>query len=192
MRLQLPEKSMSENELPLSEKDAAQQTLLAATRRVGEALPAFSTWLLGGLGASFALVVANIETVSRFIEVTHIRFGLIIFLASLGVAVLATYLSTIVKAALGAQEDGEALGKRISASAGSFDVSLFVSEYERGLLPPIRWIARSSLNKAKAGDIVAGARMIAKLSQVQALLVAGQSILALVAVGGLAFGLKMQ
>jgi hypothetical protein len=183
---------MSENELPLSEKEAAQQTLLAATRRVGEALPAFSTWLLGGLGASFVLVVANIETVSRFIEVTHIRFGLIIFLASLGVAVLATYLSTIVKAALGAQEDGEALGKRISASAGSFDVSLFVSEYERGLLPPIRWIARSSLNKAKAGDIVAGARMIAKLSQIQALLVAGQSILALVAVGGLAFGLKMQ
>lgn len=182
---------MPENEPPLSEKIAAQQTLLAATKRVGEALPAFSTWLLGGLGAAFTLVVANIEAVSRFIEITHIRFGLIIFLISLGVAVLATYLSTIVKAALGAQEDGEALGKRIIASAGSFDVSLFISEYERGLLPPIRWIARSSLNKAKDGDIVAGARMIAKLSQVQALLVAGQSILALVAVGGLAFGLKM-
>jgi hypothetical protein len=117
---------------------------------------------------------------------------LIIFLISLGVAVLATYISTIVKAALGAQEDGEALGKRITASAGGFDVSLFMSEYERGLIPPIRWIARSSMNKVKAGDIVAAARMIAKLSQIQALLGAGQSILALVAVGGLACGLKMQ
>ena len=48
------------------------------------------------------------------------------------------------------------------------------------------------MEKAKSGDIVAGARMIAKLSQLQALLVAAQSILALVAVGGLAFGLKMQ
>jgi hypothetical protein len=110
----------------------------------------------------------------------------------LGVAALATCLSTIVKAALGAQEDGEALGKRMAASPCGFDVSLFMSEYERGLLPPIRWMARSSMNKAKAGDIVAGARMIAKLSQVQALLVAGQSILALVAIGGLAFSLKMQ
>ncbi len=183
---------MADHEPSLNEKTAAQQALLAATRRVGEALPAFSTWLLGGLGAAFTLVLANIEKVSKFIEITHIRFGLIIFLISLCVAVLATYLSTIVKAALGAQEDGEALGKKIISSASNFDVSLFMSEYERGLLPPIRWLVRSSMNKAKAGDIVAGARMIAKLSQVQALLVAGQSILALVAVGGLAFGLKMQ
>ena len=191
-RLQLLRQNMADPEPPLNEKTAAQQTLLAATRRVDEALPAFSTWLLGGLGAAFTLVVANIEKVSRFIEITHIRFGLIIFLISLGVAVLATYISTIVKAALGAQEDGEALGKQIVASPGRFDVSLFISEYERGLLPPIRWIARSSMNKAKSGDTVAGARMIAKLSQAQALLVAGQSVLALVAVGGLAFGLKMQ
>lgn len=183
---------MANHEQPVTEKLAAQEALLAATRRVGDALPAFSTWLLGGLGAAFTLVVANIEKVSRFIEITHIRFGLIIFLLSLGVAVLATYLSTIVKAALGAQEDGEALGRRVGASSGTFDLSLFMSEYERGLLPPVRWIARSPMNKAKTGDTVAGARMIAKLSQVQALLVAGQSILALVAVGGLAFGLKMQ
>lgn len=59
-------------------------------------------------------------------------------------------------------------------------------------LPHIRWIACSSMNKAKGGDIVAAARMIAKLSQVRALLVFGRSILALVAIGGLAFGIKMQ
>jgi hypothetical protein len=180
---------MADDEPPLNEMTAAQQTLLAATRRVSGALPAFSTWLLGGLGAAFTLVVSNIDKVSQFIEITHVRFGLIVFLISLGVAVLATYLSTIVKTVLGAQEDGEAIARRITAD---FDVALFISEYERGLLPPIRWIARSSMNKAKAGDIVAAARMIAKLSQVQALLVAGQSILALVAVGGLACGLKMQ
>lgn len=183
---------MADHEPPLTEQLAAQQALLAATRRVDSALPAFSTWLLGGLGAAFTLVVANIEKVSRFIEITHIRFGLVIFLISLGIAVLATYLSTIVKAALGAQEDGEALGRKIATSSSTFDLSLFISEYERGLLPPIRWIARSSMNKAKTGDIVAGARMIAKLSQVQALLIASQSTLALLAVGGLAFGLKMQ
>jgi hypothetical protein len=188
---QLP-RNMADYEPPLNERTAAQQTLLAATRRVSGALPAFSTWLLGGLGAAFTLVVANIEKVSQFIEITHVRFGLILFLISLGVAVLATYLSTMVKVALGAQEDGEAISKQITASSTDFDVALFMSEYERGLLPPIRWIARSSMNKAEAGDIVAAARMIAKLSQVQALLVAGQSILALVAVAGLVCGLKMQ
>jgi hypothetical protein len=109
---------MTDHEAPLTEKVAAH--LLAVTRRVGDALPAFSTWLLGGLGAAFTLVVANVEKVSRFIEITHIRFGLVIFLVSLGVAVIATYLSTIVKAALSAQEDGDAIGRRIVASSNCF------------------------------------------------------------------------
>ena len=147
---------------------------------------------MAGSGAALSLVVANIETVSKFIAITHIRFGLIVFLISVGVAVLATYLSTIVKAALGAQEDGEALGKEIGATTEKFDLLLYMAEYERGLLPPIRWIARSAMKKAMRGDVVAGARMIAKLSQIQALLVACQSVLALLAIGALALGMKMQ
>jgi hypothetical protein len=48
------------------------------------------------------------------------------------------------------------------------------------------------MKKTKVGDVVAGARMIAKLSQLQALLVVLQGALAVVAIGALAFGLKMQ
>jgi hypothetical protein len=182
---------MGEERAPINEHTAAQKTLLAATRRVGDALPIFSTWLMGGFGAAFALVVANIETVSKFIAVTHIRFGLLLFLTSLAIAIITTYLSTIVKAALGAQDDGDAIGKEIAALSGKFDLALYMAEYERGLLPPIKWIARYTMKKAMRGDIVAGTRMIAKLSQFQALLVVCQSIIALIAVGALALGLKM-
>lgn len=177
---------------PINEHIAAQRTLLSATRRVGDALPPFSTWLLGGFGAAFALVLANVDAVSKFIAITHIRFGLLTFLGSLVIAVLATYLSTIVKAALGAQEDGEQLGKEIVELLGKFDFPLYIAEYERGLLPPIRWIARAQIKKAMSGDLVAGARMIAKLSQVQALLVFCQSVFAVAAVGAMALGLKLQ
>jgi hypothetical protein len=183
---------VAEPKTSLNSRLAAQQALLAVTRRVGDALPTFSTWLLGGFGAAFSLVLASIEKVSQFIEITHIRFGLVVFLLSLAVAVLASYLSTIVKAALGAQEDGETLGRKLAATEGGMDVQLFMAEYKRGLLPPIRWIAQSSLNKVQAGDIVAGARLIAKLSQLQALLVLSQSILALVAGTALAFGIKIR
>lgn len=183
---------MAEIEPPMNEHTAATHTLLAAARRLSETLPAFSAWLLAGFGAAFSLVVANIETVSKFIFITHIRFGLLVFLVSLAVAVLATYLSTMVKTALAAQEDGEALGKKIAASSVNFNLDLYMAEYGRGLFPPIRWIAHSAMKKAKAGDVVAGARMIAKLSQLQTFLVASQSILALVAVGALVLGLKMQ
>lgn len=180
---------MREELPPINEYTAAQKTLLAATRRAGDAMSPFANWLLGGFGAGFALVLANIETVSKFIAVTHIRFGLLVFLGSLGVAVLGTYLSTMVKAGLGAQEDGELLGRTLQTE---FDLSLFIAEYERGLLPPVKWIARAQMNKALRGDVAASARMLAKLSQVHALLVVCQSLLALVALGAMAAGLRLQ
>lgn len=183
---------MADSAAALNAKTAAKQALLAATRRVDGALPTFSAWLLGGSGTVFSLVVTNLEKVTKFIEITQIRFGLIVFLLSLVVAVLATYLSTIVKGALGAEEDGDAIGKKLAESEAGVDLKVFLTEYERGLLPPIRFITRSAMNKAKSGDTVAGARMIAKISQVQALLVLSQSVLALIAIGGLVYGLKMQ
>lgn len=183
---------MAHNPLPIDEHTAARRTLLAATRRVGDALTPFSAWLLGGFGLAFSLVLANIETVSKFVAVTHIRFGVLIFLFSLVVAVAATYLSTVVKAALGAHEDGLALADEILSLERDFDIDLYLAQYQRGLLPPIKWIARFQIEKARRGDAVAGARMIAKMSQIQALLVVFQSILALVAVGAMALGLKMQ
>jgi hypothetical protein len=183
---------MNNQKSPMNEKLAAQHSLLAAARRVSESLPAFTTWLLAGTGAAFSLVVANIDQVSKFIEITHIRFGLVIFLISLGIAVVTTYFSTIINAALATQEDTEALAKRINSSSEPFDVAIYINEYKRGLLPHIRWISQSSMEKAKNGDVVAGARLIAKLSQIQALLVVVHSLLTLIAIGGLVIGLKMQ
>ena len=173
-------------------KIAAKQSLLAATRRATESLPKFSAWLLAGLGAAFFLLLANLDKATQFIDIQYIRFALLLFLLSLVIAVLTTYLTMMVKAALGAQDDGEVLAKAISDAGARVDSDVFVTEFLRGLLPPFRWLASSSIRKAKAGDIVAGARLAAKLSQTHSLLVVVQSIVALVAVGALAFGLKLQ
>lgn len=152
---------MTESEEPMNEHVGAKQTLLFATRLVSEALPQFSTWLLGGLAAAFALIIANVETASKFIAITHIRFGLLVFLANLALAVIVTYLSTIVRAGLAAQEKGEALSKKIAASSAKLERDLYMTEYKRGLIPPVRWIASFAMEKTKAGDVAAGARMIA-------------------------------
>ena len=172
-------------------RSAARQALISTTRRVGDSLPAFSTWLLAGFGVGFSLLVANIDKVTQFIDIRFIRFGLLVFLLSLVIAVAATYLSAIVKASLAAQEDAEVMSKQLIESGRGFDVATFVTEFQRGLLPHIRGLSRRSFEKALAGDSLAGARMIAKISQIQALLVAAQSLLAIVAVASIAFGLKM-
>lgn len=39
-------------------------------------------------------------------------------------------------------------------------------QHERGLWPPNRWLARVAMRKTEDGDAAAGARLVAKLSQV--------------------------
>jgi hypothetical protein len=177
---------------PIDERTAAQVALLGATRSVSEALPTFSTWLMAGFGAAFALILANIDKVSLLIDIRHIRFAVLLFLASVVIAVLSNYLSVVVKAGLSAQVEGELLARRLKANVQPFDIEYFSTEYKRGLFPPISWIAHSAMEKAKRGDIVASARMVAKISQIQTFLVVAQGLLAVVAASAIAFGMKLQ
>jgi hypothetical protein len=183
---------MTEERKVFNERSAASLTLLAVTRRVSESLPTFSGWLMGGFGAGFSLVLANLETVSKFVGLAHIRFGLLVFLAGLVFAVLGNYLSMIVRAAVDSQGDGEVIANAISKSEIKFDVALYAAEFERGLFPPHRWIARRSMRKAMSGDTLAAVRMIAKLSQAHAMCVVLQGLLAIAAALALAIGLKVQ
>lgn len=176
----------------IDELTAAQLALLGATRSVSEALPTFSTWLMAGFGAAFALILANIDNVSQFIDIRHIRLAILLFLVSVVVAVFSNYLAVVVKAGLAAQAEGERLVKRLKSNSGPFDIELFSTEYKRGLFPPISWITQAAMERAKRGDTVASARMIAKISQVQVLLVVAQGMLAVVAAGAVAFGMKLQ
>lgn len=82
--------------------------------------------------------------------------------------------------------------KQITDSGRPFDVNIFVTEFERGLFPYQRWLTKKSLAKAKAGDSVASARMIAKLSQVQAMLVLTETLLVIVAAGVLVAGMRLK
>lgn len=67
----------------------AQRTLNAMTGRVSEAMSTFSSWLLGGFGATFALLLANIASVSQYVSISHIRFALFCFVAGLLLAIIA-------------------------------------------------------------------------------------------------------
>ncbi|MFN9091771.1 MAG: hypothetical protein ACK5V0_09800 [Alphaproteobacteria bacterium] len=183
---------MSPNDPKAIATAAARRSLLATTQRVGDSIPSFSTWLLAGVGATFSLLIANLEKVTQFIDIGFIKVGMIAFVISLILAVVATYLAAVVKGALAAQHDAEELTKELIASGETMDVNTFILEFQRGLLPHVRGVSRRAFEKALSGDSLAGARLIAKLSQVQALLVAFQSLLAVLGLATIAFGLKMQ
>ena len=173
------------------ERAVAQRALIAGARSVNATLPLFSVWLSAGCGAAFVLVLVNIGTVLKFVSSSSIRWGFALFLASLALAVISRYLSTIIGTALTAINEGEAIAGTIQQPNQEFDAAKFAIEYERGLWPPARWFARASIKKATNGDIVAGARMVAKFSQFHGYVVFLQSVVAIAAVGVFAFGLRL-
>ncbi|OGB23733.1 MAG: hypothetical protein A3I66_15820 [Burkholderiales bacterium RIFCSPLOWO2_02_FULL_57_36] len=183
---------MSQEIKALNEHDAAGHSLVAAASKTNESLGPFSSWLIAGVGAAFSLLIANVDKISQFVCLYHIRIALLMLLIGLIVSIFARLLSAMVSAALGSREAGLGLAKQIQESGRPFDVKIFITEYERGLFPYQRWLARKSMDKAIAGDSVAVARMIAKLSQTQAILVLTETLLVAVAAGVLVVGLRTQ
>ena len=182
---------MADSIEPIDERTAAQVALLTATRSVNEALPTFSTWLMTGFGAAFALILANIDKVSLFIDIRYIRCAVLLYLLSVVIAVITNYLSIVIKAGLAAHSESELLIKRLKVNTEKFDIELFMSEYKRGLFPPISWIAQNSFNKAKNGDKLVSVLLIARISQIQTFLVFTQGLLAVTAAIILASGMKL-
>jgi hypothetical protein len=175
---------------PLTESDLAKQALISNTRAVIKSMPGLSAWVLGGFGIGLGLFLAHIDVVSKFIYVTHVRFALVVFLFSVAAAVMANFLSTVIRSSLAVTDDLDAYVKEHQPSG--LNLELFLTEYRRGLFPHVAWMTDKAMQKARAGDKLFGARLVAKMSQIQGLLVFGQCVLALVALGGLALGIKMQ
>lgn len=182
---------MEESKETRNARDMAIAALVVAASKVNESLGSFSGWLIAGVGAVFSLLLASFEAVSRFVCISHVRTALLLLVFGLVVSILARLLSAMVSSALGSHEAGTALGKGLIDAGEKFDLDIFITEFERGLFPYQRWVARRSMAKARSGDVVASARFVAKLSQVQALLVLGEAAFTIAAAATLVAGLKV-
>lgn len=171
-------------------RDMAIAGLVVAASKVNESLGSFSSWLIAGVGAAFSLLLANFESATRFVCVSHVRAALVLLVVGLVVSILARLLSAMVSSALGSHEASTMFVKKLIDAGEEFDLDIFITEFERGLFPYQRCVARISMAKARAGDVVASARLIAKLSQVQALLVLGEAAISISAAATLVAGLK--
>ena len=164
--------------------------LLVAASKVNESLGAFSGWLIAGVGAAFSLLLANYDSVARFVAPQCIRLALLLLVVGLVVSIFARLLSAMVSSSIGSHKATTQRVKELGKSGETFDLNVFIKEFERGLFPYQRWMARYTMNKALKGDVVASARLVAKLSQVQALLVLTEALIAIAAAAMLVAGLK--
>ncbi|WP_137916821.1 hypothetical protein [Hydrogenophaga sp. 2FB] len=147
---------------------------MMANRMVTE-LVAFSSWMILGFSAVLGLLLANLDTVSKFLEPTTTGMVVKLFAMSVLLHVVQRYLAAIVMA-------GAALGKELeSVPPKNIDVERFTQKLEEATLWPTRYMVRWSNKKILAGDLAVGGRMHAVLAQVLAWLAFAQAIAAITA-----------
>lgn len=145
------------------------KVLTVMANRVTTELVAFSSWMIVGFSATLALLLANLDTVSGFMEPSTIGTAIKLFAVTILLHVLQRYLAAIVMA-------GAAVGKELEAmpTDSNIDVQWFMRKVEEATLWPTRYMVRWSNRKVLAGDFAVSGRQLAVLAQVQAWLVLAQ------------------
>jgi hypothetical protein len=160
-------------------------------RTVSAALADYEKWLMAGVGAAAGFAFGNFSTLAK--AFTHSQ--LVWLGCLLGVVLMAATFALLfaaqVAASTQAVDEVENAVKEILGRPGSPDdadgfVRAWQAEMERGLWWPAIWGFRYGVRRALEGDFVAGSRLAAKLSQLQAFLFIFQ-VGALLSMGAIAF-----
>jgi hypothetical protein len=163
----------------LNEQLIASRLLFETAGRMSKMLDVFAVWLLAGSAALVGFLLSHHE----FVVTKMTRWFLLI--AAFG-TVVQKYLATIVSAAA----EGANLGRQVveehvarQGASGIPDLRVMVGYIRSALFPVGRWLASPYLEKALAGDLVAGASAMFRLGQIQGFIVVIDALLILVAIG---------
>ena len=154
---------------------------------VTSSLEKFSSWLLVGFGAAFALILSNIEIVSKFIPVQDIKTGVLLYLIALASGVIQRWLAVGVMAGAMASKEAKELGANASDTV---NINNVLTEIENVTLYPQKWFIRYQYNKLRRGDLAATGRMLAVMAQLQSYLVLIQGGLVISSIIVMVFGIN--
>lgn len=171
------------------EQQAAQHALLASSAAISSALSAFAGWLLAVSGASFALMISNLEKISPHMDVRSFKWVIAWFGFSLLMGLIARMLGVGVAGSIAAISAVQDRVDRVGPIPG-FSQLAFTKLLSDGLLPIHRWSAWRGYRRSKSGDQIGSIRAITYQSQLQGLLVTGQLLFLFIAVLVLANGIE--
>lgn len=154
----------------VQEKVLADKLLRAMASSWSKTIDTFLGWLLGGTGATIALLVSNLSELDAYISLEEMRLSVFLFFIALGVAVLEKYLAATVGAGTEVAEFSTKEGEKLGAAAARIEFKEVFKEIEKATFYPARWIVRRNLRKVLAGDLVLSGRLYALLAQIQGIL----------------------
>jgi hypothetical protein len=144
------------------EKLLAAKMLASAAGHSSSQLSSFSGWLITGFAAGFGLLLANIESISKFVEPRRVGLAILFFLGAVLVHVVQRWLAAITAGSIAAGNDA---GTASANHNQEIDFKVVFAEMERASYRPARWFIRRSFAKVASGDLAGAGRMQFKLAQ---------------------------
>jgi hypothetical protein len=164
--------------------------MIGMARAISDSITQLATWLLAGFSAAFALILANLDDVSKFVAIETIKKAVFLFLASLILAVLQRWLSTILQAGFQGGEIGEKLGAELGQNNIEVNIESVLLEVEKATFYPAKFLVIRQYKKVRTGDFTVGGRQQLKLAQVQGLLMLVQVVMAVSSLVVLVMGIN--
>jgi hypothetical protein len=167
--------------LPDADEQAiAVQILIQTAGRLSRAIDSFVGWVLAGTGAFLGFLVSReIVTLTRHPPMRALYLGVILMVVQKYLAMLV--LMAAEGGTIGRQavvEHGELLRSR--GKTFEMNVPAFLRYFLNGLWRPQRWLVyKFAVKPMLAGDLVAGARLIFGIAQVQTFIALGTVFLLL-------------
>ena|GEM_PF-4059000 len=168
----------------------ANRLLTEMARSLSETHSKFSAWLLAGSSAVFGLILANLDSVSKFVAIDVVKCGANLLLLSLIAAVIQRWVFSIVQAGIKGGDSGAQMDQEIRAGNFTFDQEKLFFEIEKASFYPAKWLIRWQYGKLKDGDATVSGRQQLKLAQLQGFCLLLQIFLAVASVAVLVSGLN--
>lgn len=159
-------------------------------RSVSQSHANFATWLLAGFSAAFTLILVNLDVVSKFVELSSVKFAVLLFLVSLIIAVLQRWISTVLQAGFQSGDEGAKIDAHLNSNGLVVNQEVLLREIEKASFYPAKYFMKIQYDKIRAGDLTVAGRQNAKLAQIQGLLMLSQVIIAVTSIVVLVLGLN--
>lgn len=154
----------------------ANKALVAIAGTVASSWEKFTGWLVAGLGASLALIIANLDKTKDVLSVASVSQATRIFFAILVLHAVQKILAVAVAGAV-ASDEKEALAKA-DPPLNESEALAIIAHIEKSYFFPFSLMIRKTLQRIRSGDLVHVGRLVVRLALASTLLAVGQLLLA--------------
>lgn len=163
------------SQLHVNDQIAAADVLMTVSSVVSSNLLTFTGWLIVGFGSALGVLIANVSNVEEYIDKKVLSSTVILYCVAFFFHMIQRYLETIVNSSHQAAEFQRS--RREEKKPSIVNMGGFLEAIADASFPPVNYFMKWSFALLLNDNYMGPARLNAKLSQIQTLLMVLQGIL---------------